>query len=73
MLVWQMNSSTSQSYDTGSLTDDEKKILLNETIKRLQSILSNASSTPTDPTSVDLTRHALETSIRVLSSSIDSS
>ena len=69
MLLWQVNSSTSRhGLDTGALTEDEKKILLNETIKKLQAMLSHPSSTPTD-----LTRHALETSIRILSSSIDSS
>ena len=72
MLVWKVDplQSLISSYDTGSLTENEKKKLVSETIEKLQRILSNQSSMH-HQMGTQLTNEALETSIRILQSSID--
>ncbi len=69
MLVWKINTSD-VSYDRNSLTENEKKILLEETIKKLQIILNNQ---PTirdhDQDNFEFTYRTLQTTINILSSS----
>jgi hypothetical protein len=85
MLVWKINTSDHQnqsnaidvSYDTGSLTDDERKTLLKEAVQKLQIVLNNRStSTTTIPDSdldqIEFTYRALQTTVNILSSSFDS-
>jgi hypothetical protein len=82
MLVWKMNTSDNQnqtntidvSYDTGSLTDNERKILLEEAIQKLQIVLSNRSTSTSIPDSdldqIEFTYRALQTTVDILSSSL---
>ncbi|CAF0975716.1 unnamed protein product [Rotaria sordida] len=74
-LVWNINTSNRNlidiSYDTGSLSDNEKKILLDETIKKLQMILNNRSTTLME-NNPELTYRILQTTINILSSSQNS-
>lgn len=84
MLVWNMNTSDhnnlnqTNTYDTGSLTNNEKKILLQEAVEKLQIVLSNRSTTTTtsipdnDLDKIELTYRALQTTVNILSSSLDS-
>lgn len=87
MLVWKMNTSNTSnqtnsialSYDTGSLTANEKKILLEEAVQKLQIVLSNRSTSTTtssipdsDLDKIELTYRALQTTVNILSSSLDS-
>jgi hypothetical protein len=81
MLVWNMNTSDKPnqidvSYDTGSLTDNEKKILLQEAIEKLQIVLSHRSTSTSIPDSdldqIEFTYRALQTTVNILSSSLDS-
>jgi hypothetical protein len=85
MLVWKINTtdnhnqtnSIDSSYDTGSLQDNEKKVLLQEAVQKLQIVLSNRStSTATIPDSdldkIEFTYRALQTTVNILSSSLDS-
>jgi len=81
MLVWNMNTSDNPnqidvSYDTGSLTDNEKKILLQEAIEKLQIVLSHRSTSTSIPDSdldqIEFTYRALQTTVNILSSSLDS-
>ncbi|CAF2605623.1 unnamed protein product [Rotaria sp. Silwood2] len=77
-LVWNINTSDRNtidlSYDTGSLNDNEKRILLDETIKKLQMILNNRSTTLTENIhdNPDFTNRILKTTINILSSSQNS-
>ena len=85
MLVWKINTSDNQnqtnainaSYDTGSLTDNERKILLQEAVQKLQIVLSNRSTSTTsipdsDLDQIEFTYRALQTTVNILSSSLDS-
>jgi hypothetical protein len=74
MLVWKINENTIDvSYDTDCLTENDKKILLDETIKKLQIILNNH---PTirdyDQDNFEFTYRTLQTTINILSSSHNS-
>lgn len=73
MLVWKMNNSNENtidlSYDTNSLNENEKKILLDETIKKLQIILNKRSIT-TDENNLESTYQTIQTTINILSSSL---
>ncbi|CAF0808356.1 unnamed protein product [Rotaria sordida] len=84
MLVWNINTSDNHnqtntinvSYDTGSLTDNEKKNLLQEAIQKLQIVLSNRPTSTTTIPDIDLdkiefTYRALQTTVNILSSSVD--
>lgn len=77
MLVWKMNTSNSIdiAYDTGSLTTDEKKYLLQEAVNKLQMVLRNrptSSSLPeNDSDQIEFTYRALQTTVDILSSSLD--
>ena len=76
MLVWKINNCNTIdfSYDINSLNDNEKKILLDDTIKKLQIILNNRSITTTTTTDhMDFTYRTLQTTINILSSSLSSS
>lgn len=84
-LVWQINTSDNhnqaytinRSHETGSLTDNEKKKLIQEAIQKLQIVLSNRSpsTTTTIPDSdldkIEFTYRALQTTVCILSSSLD--
>lgn len=81
MLVWKMNTSDNPNQidltcDTGSLTNNEKKILLQEAIEKLQIVLSNRSTSTSIPDSdldqIEFTYRALQTTVNILSSSLDS-
>jgi hypothetical protein len=78
MLVWKINSTNENtlnlSYDTGSLSENEKKNLLDETIKKLQVILNNRSTIITDHNqdNIEFTYRTLQTTINILSSSHNS-
>lgn len=83
MLVWKINTlmnhhkknTINLSYDTGSLTDLEKKKLIQEAIQKLQIVLSNRSTTSTTDNNLDeieFTYQALQTTVNILSSSFDS-
>jgi hypothetical protein len=86
MLVWKINTSDNQnqtntidaSYDTGSLSDNEKKILLQEAVQKLQIVLSNRSTSTTtsipdsDLDKIEFTYRALQTTVNILSSLLDS-
>jgi len=86
MLVWKINTSDNHnqtntiddSYDTGSLTNNEKKILLQEAVQKLQIVLSNRSTSTTtsipdsDLEQIEFTYRALQTTVNILSSSLDS-
>jgi hypothetical protein len=86
MLVWKVNTSDNHnqsntidaSYDTGSLTNNEKKILLQEAVQKLQIVLSNRSTSTTttipdsDLDKIEFTYRALQTTVNILSSSLDS-
>jgi hypothetical protein len=78
MLVWKINSSDGNtidlSYDTDSLTENEKKILLEETIKKLQVVLNHRSTTvpDTNQDNNEFTYRTLQTTINILSSSHNS-
>jgi len=73
MLVWKINKSNENtidlSYDTNSLNENEKKILLEETIKKLQIIVNNR---PTTTDHDQFTYHTIQTTINILSSSLNS-
>ncbi|CAF4739395.1 unnamed protein product, partial [Rotaria sp. Silwood1] len=78
-LVWNINTSDRNTidltYDTGSLNDHEKKILLDETIQKLQMILNNQSTTTLTENNHDnpeFTNRILKTTINILSSSQNS-
>lgn len=72
MLVWNLNNvDPSIVHDTGSLTDEEKKTLLRQTLTKLQLILLNQSSTHNDDHQRTVCR-ALQRTIEILSSSIES-
>ncbi|CAF4889091.1 unnamed protein product, partial [Rotaria magnacalcarata] len=75
------------SYDTGSLTNNEKKNLLQEAIQKLHIVLSNRSTSPspppppttttttipdTDLDEIEFTYRALQTTVNILSSSLES-
>lgn len=69
MLVWKIDGNTIDvSYDTDSLTENDKKILLDETIKKLQIILNNH-PTIHDQDNFEFTYRTLQTAINILSSS----
>ena len=74
MLIWKLDrrneNTIDLSYDTGSLSENEKKNLLDETIKKLQVILNNHSTIITD--NIDFTYRTLQTTINILSSSHNS-
>jgi hypothetical protein len=87
MLVWKINTSNNHhhqtntidvSYDTGSLTQNEKKILLQEAVQKLQVVLNNRSTSTTtsipdsDLDKIEFTYRALQTTVNILSSSLDS-
>ncbi|CAF2310798.1 unnamed protein product [Rotaria sp. Silwood2] len=86
MLVWKINTSDNHNqtntidaaYDTGSLTNNEKKNLLQEAIQKLQIVLGNRSSSTTttipdiDLDKIEFTYRALQTTVNILSSSLDS-
>ncbi|CAF0723826.1 unnamed protein product [Rotaria sp. Silwood1] len=86
MLVWKINTPDNHnqtntidaSYDTGSLTNNEKKNLLQEAIQKLQIVLSNRSTAATttipdiDLDKIEFTYRALQTTVNILSSSLDS-
>ncbi|CAF1195135.1 unnamed protein product [Adineta steineri] len=59
------------SYDTNSLNEHEKKLLVEQTINKLQMILNNRTTTMTDINheSIEFTYRTLETTINILSSS----
>lgn len=72
MLVWNLNNvDSSIVYDTGSLTDEEKKTLLRQTLAKLQLMLLNQSSTYNDDHQRTICR-TLQRTIEILSSSIES-
>lgn len=80
MLVWKMNTSSPSNtiditYDTGSLTNDEKKILLHDAVEKLQIVLRNrptSSSLPeNDFDQIEFTYRALQTTVDILSSSLN--
>lgn len=72
-LVWNLNSADpSFIHDTGSLTEDEKKALLQQTLKTLQQILLDQSSSITDDDHQSMLCHTLRRTIETLSSSIPS-
>jgi hypothetical protein len=86
MVVWKMNTSDHPnqtntidvSYDTGSLTTNEKKILLQEAVQKLQIVLNSRSTTTTtsisasDLDQIEFTYRALQTTVNILSASLDS-
>jgi len=80
MLVWKINTSDGNtidlSYDTNSLNENEKKILLEETIKKLQIVLNNRPPSSTtvnhDQDNIEFTYRTLQTTINILSSSQNS-
>ncbi|CAF0933308.1 unnamed protein product [Adineta steineri] len=83
MLIWKMNTSdnynqTNTINDTGSLTNNEKKILLQEAVRKLQIVLNNPSTSTTTTISesdldrIQFTYRALQTTVNILSSSLDS-
>ncbi|CAF3550539.1 unnamed protein product [Rotaria socialis] len=96
MLIWKINTSNNHnqtnaidaSYDTGSLTNNEKKKLLQEAIRKLHIVLSNRSTSPstttttattttttipdTDLDEIEFTYRALQTTVNILSSSLES-
>ncbi|CAF1939862.1 unnamed protein product [Rotaria magnacalcarata] len=96
MLIWKINTSNNHnqtnaieaSYDTGSLTNNEKKNLLQEAIQKLHIVLSNRSTSPsppppptttttttipdTDLDEIEFTYRALQTTVNILSSSLES-
>ncbi|CAF5138884.1 unnamed protein product, partial [Rotaria socialis] len=63
MLIWKINTSNNHnqtnaidaSYDTGSLTNNEKKKLLQEAIRKLHIVLSNRSTSPSTTTTTATT------------------
>ena len=78
MLVWKMNTSSPSNtidiaYDTGSLTVDEKKLLLQEAVNKLQMVLRNrpTSLPENDSDQIEFTYRALQTTVDILSSSFD--
>lgn len=80
MLVWKMNTSSPNNtidiaYDTGSLTVNEKKLLLQEAVNKLQMVLRNrptSSSLPeNDSDQIEFTYRALQTTVDILSSSFN--
>jgi hypothetical protein len=76
MLVWKINTSDGNtidlSYDTDSLTENEKKILLDDTIKKLQIVLNNRPIRDHDQANLEFTYRTLQTTINILSSSHNS-
>jgi hypothetical protein len=78
MLVWKINTldghTIDLSYDTNSLNENEKKILLEETIKKLQIVLNNRPTTTVnhDQDNIEFTYRTLQTTINILSSSQNS-
>jgi hypothetical protein len=78
MLVWKINTSDGHtidaSYDTNFLNENEKKFLLEETIKKLQIVLNNRPTTipDHDQDNIELTYRTLQTTINILSSSHNS-
>ena len=89
MLVWKIDPSDSQNqtntinapHDTGSLSDNEKKILLQEAVQKLQLVLSNRSTSTTTTTTsipdsdleqIEFTYQALQTTVDILSSLLNS-
>ncbi|UJR22943.1 hypothetical protein I4U23_025970 [Adineta vaga] len=75
MLVWKINTSdgnmTDLSCDTDSLNETEKKFLIEETIRKLQTILNSRSTTIADTNAnhIDFTYRTLQTTLNILSSS----
>jgi len=77
MLVWKINTldghTIDLSYDKNSLNENEKKILLEETIKKLQIVLNNRPTTVnSDQDNIEFTYRTLQTTINILSSSQNS-
>ena len=80
MIVWKMNTTSPNNtvdiaYDTGSLTNDEKRILLHDAVEKLQIVLRNrptSSSLPeNDFDQIEFTYRALQTTVDILSSSLN--
>ncbi|CAF1478304.1 unnamed protein product [Adineta ricciae] len=76
VLVWNINSSDGNSSvdltcDTDSLSESEKKALIEETVRKLRLILTNRSTTNTDQ--IGFTYRTLQTALNILSSSSHSS
>ncbi|UJR25975.1 hypothetical protein I4U23_007323 [Adineta vaga] len=82
MLIWKIKPSNRQTTilnDTGSLNDNEKKVLLLEAVRKLQIVLNNRSTSTTtitipesDLDQIEFTYRALQTTVNILSSSLDS-
>ena len=86
MVVWKVNTSDNPNqtntidvaYDTGALTTNEKKILLQEAVQKLQIVLNNRSTSITtsipdsDLDKIEFTYRALQTTVNILSASLDS-
>ncbi|CAF0775760.1 unnamed protein product [Adineta ricciae] len=86
MLIWKMSPSDHRTItldDTGCLNDNEKKVLLQEAIAKLRFVLNNrsaagaaATTTATisqnDLDQIEFTYRALQTTVNILSPSLDS-
>ena len=76
VLVWNISSSDGHSLvdlscDSDSLSESEKKTLIDETVRKLRLILANRSTTNTDQ--IGFTYRTLQTALNILSSSSHSS
>lgn len=82
MLIWNLNTSENhsqtnshhRSFDTGSLTNHEQKILLKEAVEKLRIILNNRSISVSnhEQDQIEFTYRALQTTVNILSSTLDS-
>ncbi|CAF1197621.1 unnamed protein product [Adineta ricciae] len=85
MLIWKMSPSDHRTItlnDTGCLNDNEKKVLLQEAIAKLRIVLNNRSTTGAATTTatipqndldqIEFTYRALQTTVNILSPSLDS-
>ena len=85
MLLWNLNTSENRSQtdshhhdqsfdDTGSLTNHEKKILLEEAVEKLRIVLNHRSTSPSnsEQDQIEFTYLALQTTVNILSSTLES-